>query len=155
MEKDMIKSVITMHHHEKQAIQTILLDLQEKGIPLDKEALQVVANEIEIPLSRLFGIVTFYDAFRSEKPHHQSVCICNGLACHLRGSEKLYSQIEHLLNNVSKNLQNGQSCTIEEVSCLGCCAVGPNMMVYNEVYANPTIETIEQALNNGQKGEKA
>ncbi|MFH1627634.1 MAG: NAD(P)H-dependent oxidoreductase subunit E [Pseudomonadota bacterium] len=152
MEKDIIRGIIKMHHHEKQAIQAILLSLQERGFPLDKEVLQIVADEIGVPLARIYGIATFYDAFEPAEEDRQPVCLCNGLSCYLQGGERLYSKIENFLEEKAESHQREQSYHIKNVSCLGCCAVGPNMMVHNRVYANPTIKTIKQALRRGQKG---
>ena len=152
MEREIIKGVVKMHHHEKQAMRAILLSLQEKGFSLDKEVLQIVADEIGVPLARIYGIATFYDAFKPAKEDREPVCLCNSLSCYLQGGERLYSKLEKLLDEKSESYQNGKPYYIKDVSCLGCCAIGPNIMVHDRVYANPTIKTIKQVLSHGKKG---
>jgi len=153
MERKRIEAVIRKHHYEKQALLAILLDLQEQEIPLDKEVLQIIAKEMEVPLARIYGLVTFYDAFRSGEPGQKPISICNGLACYLQGGERLLNQVESVIHVKSKSSRPPYPYTVKKVYCLGCCAIGPNLMVHNTVYSQPSFKILREILNQGLQEE--
>jgi NADH:ubiquinone oxidoreductase subunit E len=149
MDRKGIEAVIRKHHYEKQALRTILLDLQEQEISLDKEVLQLVAEAMKVPLARIYGLVTFYDAFRFREPGRKPISVCEGLACSLQDAERLFTQVERLVNGHSKDSQPRYPYKVKKVQCLGCCSIGPNLMVRDHVYSQPDLNLLRKILSQG------
>jgi NADH-quinone oxidoreductase subunit E len=142
MESNRINATIRRHHFEKHDLKAILLDLQDQGIPLTKDVLQSISDAIQVPLARIYGLVTFYDAFRFEEKGREPISVCHGLACQLQGGEKLSAQIESLVKGEKKNEPRLPLYVVKKVYCLGCCAAGPNVMVHDRVYSQPNARTL-------------
>jgi NADH:ubiquinone oxidoreductase subunit E len=152
MDRALIEGTIRRHHHEKQSIRAILMDLQDQGLPLNREVLQIVADQVEVPLARVFGLATFYDAFDLDKPGIPPLCVCQGLACSLKGGEALHDRIASVLNHPPNDSPADPAYYVKRVSCLGCCAIGPNVMIHERVYADPDPEEIINRLKPDRKG---
>lgn len=141
-----IRSLIDKHQGLKKNLIAILLDIQEHFNYLPPDSLRIVAGALCIPLSDILGVATFYRAF-SLKPRGKHTClVCLGTACHVRGGQKLLEEIERKLDiPAGENTKDGQF-TLETAACLGCCAIGPVVVVDGEYYGHATIKKVDPIL---------
>lgn len=152
-DKTKIQSLIDKHQGLKKNLIAILLDIQENFNYLSPESLRVVAKALGMPLIDIIGVATFYRAF-SLTPRGKHMClVCMGTACHVRGGPKILEEIERKLDVAAgENTKDGQF-TLETVACLGCCAIGPVVVVDGEYHGHATIRNVGPILAKYQKPE--
>ncbi|MBM3253595.1 MAG: NADH-quinone oxidoreductase subunit NuoE [Candidatus Omnitrophica bacterium] len=126
---------------------SILQDIQALYHYLPKEALIRVAERLNIPLSQVFSLATFYKAF-TLKPHGKHlVCVCLGTACHVRGAHSLVDELQRRLKIKPGETTKDNKFTLAVVNCLGCCAIGPVMVIDDKYYEHVRVNKIDSILN--------
>ena len=121
---------------ERGAIVELLQTIQSEEHYLPREALERVSGNLEIPLSQLYGLATFYRAF-SLKPlgKHQITC-CMGTACHVRGGKRIVEQVQRLLGIPVGDTTADGLFSLHTVNCVGACAVAPIVMMDDEYHGD-------------------
>jgi len=149
-----IKSCITKYNYEKKALISILQYIQEEYNYLPQEALKIVSKTLGIPLIDIVGVVTFYRAFSLEPRGKHLITVCVGTACHVRGGPNILEKFERKLNvKAGKTTDDGQF-SLETVACLGCCAIGPVVIVDDNYHAQTSIRKVDAILKKHRKKEK-
>ena len=97
-----------------------------------------LAQELQVPLAKIYGVITFYHYFKLEKPGRNKIAVCMGTACYLKGGEDLVSEIEELLDIGINQVTPDGDFSLEAVRCVGCCGLAPVLMVNDEVYGKVT-----------------
>jgi NADH-quinone oxidoreductase subunit E len=111
----------------------VLQDIQREFHYLPKEALYETSAELGVPLSKVYSVATFYNAF-SLKPRGENIIrICQGTACHIKGADLLLDQLEAGLGITAGETSEDMKYTIEVVNCVGACAMAP-VMIVNDKY---------------------
>lgn len=124
----------------------LLQRLQDQYGYLPKKVMMEVAGRTGIPLSRIFGVATFYAQFYL-KPHgRHTIRCCRGTACHVRGGKDVAAEIERTLDVKEGETTADMRFTFETVACLGTCFLAPVMMVDNEYYGNLSTGKIKGIL---------
>ncbi|MFC2166575.1 NADH-quinone oxidoreductase subunit NuoE [Acidobacteriota bacterium] len=154
VETQKTKSFMQKHDNQKKALISILQDIQAEFNYLPKEALQAVAETLEIPLIHIIGVATFYRSFSLEPRGEHQVTVCLGTACHVRGGPKILDEFEKKLDVESGQTTGDGLFTLETVACLGCCAIGPVVVVDSDYYAQTTIRKVGSILKKYKKLEK-
>lgn len=149
-----VKSFITKHNNEKKALISILQDIQAEYNYLPQEALRIVSKRLDVPLIDIIGVATFYRAFSLEPRGEHLVTVCLGTACHVRGGPKILEGFERKLNIKSGETTEDGQFSLETVACLGCCAIGPVVVVDGNYYAQTTIRKVDSILKKYRKKEK-
>ncbi|MDI6709216.1 MAG: NAD(P)H-dependent oxidoreductase subunit E [Bacillota bacterium] len=126
-----------------------LQDIQGVFGYLPEDAVRVLAEELGIPLSHVWGVASFYDRFRFTPRGRNTVRVCTGTACQVQGSRSVLQQAEKLLG-----LRNGEtsadlSFTLETVNCVGCCGLAPVVVVNNDVIPTAVMEHVIADLRKG------
>ena len=118
----------------------ILKDVQKEFGFLSDEVLTNFAKTVDIPLSEIYGVATFYSLFTTTPKGKFIVRCCNNAPCHVKGSKDVLETIKKYLNLSMNGTTPCKTFTLEFTSCLGLCAVAPVMMINEEVYGNLTPE---------------
>lgn len=146
--KDKIDGIIVKYGKKQSAIITILQEVQKIIGYLPEEALEYIANIIDISPSKIFGVATFYENFSLEPKGKHIIKICDGTACHIRKSIPILNALrEELSLNENKNTTDDLLFTIELVSCLGACSLAPALNIDGRVYGNMTPKMTIELLN--------
>jgi len=154
VKKEKIHSIIHKHKGLQKNLIAILLDIQAANAYLPPEALRHVATELAMPLIDIVGVATFYRAF-SLTPRGKHTClICMGTACHVRGGPRILEEFERRLEVRSGDTTKDGLFTLETVACLGCCAIGPVVVIDGEYYGHTTIRRVNTILKKYQRGNK-
>lgn len=124
-----IESIAEGYKGNKGLLVPLLQDVQAECNYLPEEALTKVSEVLEIPLSQVFGVATFFKAFSLEPRGRHQVTVCMGTACHVRGAQRLTERLERDLGIHSGETTADMQFTLETVNCLGCCAMGPVVVV--------------------------
>jgi len=131
----------------------MLHDTQKKFGYIPAHSISQISRELKISESEIFGVLTFYKAFALEPRGRHLITICMGTACHVRGGVQIVEEMERKLNiKVGKTTAN-RKFTLETVNCLGCCAIGPVVVVNGKYYSNITIKKVDAILKEYQESE--
>ncbi len=149
-----VKSFVTKYRSEKKALISVLQDIQEEYNYLPQEALRIVSDTLGIPLTDIIGVATFYRAFSLEPRGKHLVTVCMGTACHVRGGPKILEEFERKLNITAGETTEDRQFSLETVACLGCCAIGPVVVVDGDYHAQTSIRKVGSILKKYMKKEK-
>lgn len=149
-----VKSFISKYNEEKRALISILQDIQAEYNYLPGKALNIVSQDLCIPLIDIIGVATFYKSFSLEPKGEHIVTVCMGTACHVRGGPKILEEFERKLNIKTGKTTSDRQFSLETVACLGCCAIGPVVVVDKDYHAQTTIRQVNSILKRYRKKEK-
>ena len=124
----------------------VLQDVQDEFNYLPEDALTYLSRKSEIPLSRLYGVARFYNAFSLEPRGKNIIRVCLGTACHLKGGPRIADALSRELGIESGETTEDRMFTLERVNCLGCCALAPVVEVNGNVHAGVTVGKIPSIL---------
>lgn len=151
LEKTKTQFLIDKHRGQKKNLMAILQDIQAEFRYLPQECLRVVAKTLDIPLVDVVGVATFYRAF-SLKPRGKHTCtVCQGTACHVRGAPRILDEFEQRLKVQAGQTTEDKAFTLETVACLGCCAIGPVVVVDDDYHAHTTVRKVGAILKKYRK----
>jgi len=140
--------VVSRYPEKKSAILPVLYMAQKEFGHLSQEAIEYVANLMDIPAARLYGIVTFYTMLNMRPVGRHHLQICRTLPCALRGSERITNHIKNKLGiNLGETTPDGKF-TLSEVECLASCDTAPVMQINDDYCENLSEETIEKIFEN-------
>ena len=134
MESSEIDTIIKHHDGKQSALLAILQDIQVKEKYLPKEVLEQVSQKMQIPVTQIFRIATFYNALSIKPRGRHKVNVCLGTACHVRGGTKILEKLERDLKISVGETTGDKRFTLESVRCVGCCSLGPVAVVDGEVF---------------------
>lgn len=124
----------------KSALIPILQDIQNEINWLPPEVLRRVAEKLEVSLIDVYGVATFYRSF-SLKPRGKHIgVICLGTACHVRGGQRIVDAVYREFGVRPQETTDDMNFTLETVNCLGCCAIGPILMLDGEYHGQMTAQ---------------
>ena len=95
-----------------------------------------VAEQLGIPLAKVYGVLTFYHFFKLEKPGRFRISVCMGTACYLKGAADLLQELENILGVGLDTVTPDGLFSVEAVRCLGCCGLAPVMSVNGTMHGN-------------------
>jgi len=147
MEKEKIKKIVSKHRHEKAAILAILHEIQEEDKQLDTESLSYIAQLLKIPVANVYGLASFYSAFSLTRKGGTEIRVCAGIACHIKGSDKIMDAMKSYLNIEMGETTWDEKFSLEKVQCLGLCAIGPNASFNSKVHPHLDEDRILEILN--------
>jgi NADH-quinone oxidoreductase subunit E len=142
MEKSEIDTIIKQYRGNESAILAILQDIQSKEKYLPKEVLEEVSQKMHIPMTQVFRIATFYNALSIKPRGRHKVDVCLGTACHVRGGNKIIDKLSRDLGIQVGETTKDKRFTLESVRCVGCCSLGPVMVVDGNVFGRLTQEKV-------------
>jgi len=142
-----IDAIAHKHNVEPGAVIPVLQEIQDAYGYVPPVAIQRIAENMCLPASELFGIVTFYDQFRLQPLGKNLIKICHGTACHLSGAEMISQVIEQVVGAKEGETSEDGLFTVERVACLGCCSLAPCIMVNEKVHGRLTAEAIRKLLS--------
>ncbi len=139
-----VDRILDKYQGRKNALIQVLLDIQAQNHWLPKPALIWVSERLDVPLAQIYQVATFYKAFSLEPQGRHNVQVCLGTACQVRGAKRLLDNVIGVLGLQPGQTDAGQRFTLTTVNCLGCCALGPVMMVDGQYYSKPGLKDIER-----------
>ncbi|MHB9130862.1 MAG: NAD(P)H-dependent oxidoreductase subunit E [Armatimonadota bacterium] len=148
-----IEDVLLRYQGQSSSLIGVLQDVQAVLHHLPEEALRMVAERLGVPMSRVYNVATFYNAFTLEPRGKHIVKVCMGTACHVRGAPRILDEISrHLQISAGETTDDGEF-TLETVNCLGACALGP-VVVIDDKYYNANPGTTEKLLQDAREGKE-
>ncbi len=133
-----ITGILSKYESDPSDIISILQDIQEVYSYLPREALKEVSKELNIPLSRILSLATFYRAFSLKPKGKHPVHVCLGTACHVRGAQLVIEKFERELNLKTGETSTDGLFSLDAVRCVGCCGLAPVVQVGEEIHGKIT-----------------
>jgi NADH-quinone oxidoreductase subunit E len=124
----------------------ILQHVQEKLGFLSEEAVVEVGRHLKMPVSKIFGVATFYNQFRFSAPGKFHVQVCRGTACHVLGSATVLDELEKQLKVKSGQTTRDKLFSLEVVACIGACGLAPVISINGEFHAKVSSESLKTIL---------
>ncbi len=142
----LLKEMLEKYKNIPGSLITVLQKAQEICGYLPADVLSLIADELEIPVAKVFGVATFYTQFRFQPVGKYLILLCKGTACHVNASQAIEQAIEEELG-----IKDGQTTpdglfTLKNVACLGCCSLSPVMMVNEDTYGSLTPDKTKKIL---------
>ncbi len=137
-----MKEIIFGYPAEKRFSLAVMQDIQRAFNYIPREAMETISDYLKIPLSRLYGMATFYKALSLKPKGKYVVKVCDGTACHIRSSMVILSELQKLLKIQVGEITSDGLFSIETVNCLGACALAPVMVINEEYYGKLTPQDI-------------
>ena len=135
-ESEKLDAIIDKFKKEKGTLISLLQDVSKEFGYLSEENLRYVSGKTDVPLSKLYSLVTFYNSFRLDPIGKHHICVCVGTACHVKGAVQIVETIERELQIKPGQRTEDNMFSLETVNCLGTCALGPLAVIDNEYHGN-------------------
>jgi len=129
-----VDEVIDKYKREKKALISILQDIQQEYNYLSKDVLLHIKERLNVPLTQIYGVATFYNTFSLKPRGRHLIAICLGTACHVKGAGRILEKLERDLKIKNGEVTKDLRFSLESVRCLGCCSLAPVIRVDEDTY---------------------
>lgn len=143
---DSAQARITELQHLPGALLPILHALQEEFGYIDKAAIPLIAQALNLSHAEVHGVISFYHDFRHTPPGRHTIKMCRAEACQSMGCERLIEHVEHKLKIRLGETTADRDFTVQEVFCLGNCALSPALMLDGELYGRVSSEMADRLI---------
>jgi len=141
-----VKSILDNYQCDKGLLVSILQDTQAEYNYLPKEALIQISQGLDIPLSQVYSVATFFKAFSLKPRGRHLINVCLGTACHVRGAVRVLEAIERELSIKPGDTTEDLKYSLERVNCIGCCALGPVVIIDGEYSGQMKTDKVKPLL---------
>jgi NADH-quinone oxidoreductase subunit E len=146
MDNAKIDAILSKYRSDASSLIQVLLEIQRENRWLPREALERVGEKLQVPLNRIQNIVTFYKAFSLVPKGRHEIHICTGTACHVRGAPRLLDSIQDAIGIGPGETDMNLRFSLETVNCVGCCALGPVIVIDGEYHGKMAPAQSEEVL---------
>ena len=151
MDAERLEGILSKYEGESTDLIPVLQEMQDSYNYLPKDELKVVATRLNVPLTQIYSVATFYTMFSLVPKGEHQLKVCLGTTCHLQGGQRLVDSVASRLGcEVGYTTKDG-SFSLETVGCLGSCAQAPVMMIDDKYYARVTVDKVPKILKLYQK----
>ena len=150
MKSAQLEKILKRHDNQSANVLAILQDIQASEKYLPRKTLEEVAQKLQIPLTQLYYLATFYRAFSLTPRGRHLVTVCTGTACHVKGAASILNTLEREFKVLPGETTGDKEYTLETVNCLGSCALAPLVVIDNHYHGRMLGTTVLSLL----KGEK-
>jgi NADH:ubiquinone oxidoreductase subunit E len=133
-----LEAMFSQYGKERDNLIPMLQEVQERFHFLSSEAVQAVADHLELSANDVYGVATFYAQFRFVPPGLHHVKVCEGTACHVRGSDRILDAISRSIGIEPGQTSSDGRFSLERVACFGSCALAPVVVADDKVYGRMT-----------------
>lgn len=124
----------------------VLHRVQEEFGFIPREAAFEVAAALDVPVAKIYGVITFYHLFKLTKPGRNQIAVCMGTACYLKGGQDLIDECERRLGVGLNTVTEDGEFSVEAVRCIGCCGLAPVVTLNGEVFGSVTTKTVAKII---------
>jgi len=126
----------------------LLQNIQDSFGYIPEEVVYWCSKKLKIPASKFYGIITFYPKFRLKPIGKNTITVCCGAACHIKGGEDLYNSVKDKLKLTNdEDTTKDLSFTVQKATCIGACSIAPLIILNNDVYGNMNKEKVIDILS--------
>lgn len=148
-----INEIIEKRKNMKTPLMMILSDIQNKYGYIDVEVQQIVADALNIPVSEIYGVVTFYSYFSLKPKGKYVIGICMGTACYVKGSQSILDAFCNKLRIKEGQTTEDGLFTIDVLRCIGACGLAPVVSVNGKIYPHVAVKDVDKIIEDCKKEE--
>ncbi len=145
-----LEQFISQFEDKESALIKVLYEAQHIFGYLSKEVMLFISEKLNVPVSKIYGVVTFYSYFTTEPKGRCQIKVCMGTACFVRGSEKIARQLEHQLDLKMGETSSDQKFSLDLLRCVGACGLAPVVLVNDKVYGKVEVDDISKIIQDHQ-----
>ena len=142
-QKAALEAVIKANKHDKSRLMAVMQEAQNIYGYLPIEVQNVIAEGMEVPLEKVYGVATFYAQFSLTPKGDCHISVCLGTACYVRGSGLLYDKLQEVLGIAGDECTEDRKFSLTACRCIGACGLAPVLTVNEEVYGRLTVDDVE------------
>ena len=153
--EEKLEGILARYRENEGNLISILQDLESEFGYLREDAITWIADQLDVPLARFYGVATFYAQFHLKPRGRNVITACCGTACHVKGSARLIDRLVQELNIAPGEDTTGDlAFTLEKVNCVGACSIAPVIIVNKTVHGKMTTDMIVKELKTLKAGEQ-
>ena len=141
-----LPQIIDRYPKNSESLIAVLQDIQKEYHYLPSETLKETAKALDVPLSKVFSVSTFYNAFSLYPRGEKIIRICVGTTCHIRGAKVIQQQLEDRLKIKAGQTTTDLKYTLEVVNCVGACAMAPVVIVNDKYYGSVKVSDSKKLM---------
>lgn len=145
-QKEQLLKVIAERKDDKGALMPVLQKAQDIYGYLPIEVQKIISDEMNIPLEKVYGVVTFYSQFSLNPKGKYQISVCLGTACYVKGSGDIYTKLQEKLGISGGGCTPDGKFSLEACRCIGACGLAPVITVNEEVYGRLTVDDVDDIL---------
>lgn len=149
-----LEEYISTFEDKKSSLIIILHKAQEIFGYIPKEVQEFIADKIEVPVSKVYGVVSFYNFFSMEPKGKYPISVCTGTACYVRGAEKILEALQKELGLKLGGVTEDGLFSLDSLRCVGACGLAPVMLVGKDVHGKVKPEDVKKIIENYKSLEK-
>jgi len=146
--KSSIQEILVAFHGKEEELIPILQKVQNVQGYLSDDSMEDISRFTNVPLSKIYGVATFYAQFRFTPKGEKHIMLCRGTACHVKGAQRIQDEIEKQIGIEVGETSEDLKYSSENVACIGACSLAPCIMVNDSVEANLTPQKVEKLFPN-------
>ena len=154
MEQEKLESVFKKNRTKQRDLIHILHDIQAEFGYIPPESVSIISRRLRVSESEIFGVLTFYNAFSLTPRGEHTVTVCMGTACHVRGGPQIVEEMERKLDVKIGETTADEKFTLETVNCLGCCAIGPVVVIDGKYHGQVSLRDVERLITEHKGGHR-
>jgi NADH-quinone oxidoreductase subunit E len=143
-----VESIIDSYKDKKEQLISLLQEIQSLFNYIPQETIVKISQKLEIPLSQVFSVATFFQSFSLKPRGRHTITVCLGTACHVKGGQRLVDKMDRDFNLKPGETTQDERFTLETANCLGCCALGPVVVIDGKYEGQVTPTKLEKILKN-------
>lgn len=141
-----LRKIIAAHKGDKGALMPVLQQAQGVYGYLPIEVQEIIATEMDIPLEKVYGVVTFYAQFSLNPKGKYTISVCLGTACYVKGSGDIFNKLSEILGIKGGETTPDGKFTLVDCRCIGACGLAPVLTVNDDVYGRLTVDDVADIL---------
>ncbi len=141
-----VENLIESYIDKKEQLISLLQDVQAEFNYIPQDVLIRISQKLEIPLSQVFSVATFFQAFSLKPRGRHTITVCLGTACHIKGGQRLVDKMERDYELKPGETTEDMRFSLETANCLGCCALGPVVVVDGKYESKVTPDKLDKIL---------
>ncbi|MCX8055428.1 MAG: NAD(P)H-dependent oxidoreductase subunit E [Ignavibacteria bacterium] len=142
-----VENLKRKYPNQQAALMGVLWLAQNKFGWISKDVMKYISELLDVPLSTVEGVVSFYTMYHKKQPGKYHVQVCTNVSCMLRGGQEIYEHISKKLNLNNNETSGDGKFSLEEVECMGACGGAPMIAINEDFYENLTIEKVDEILD--------
>ncbi|MEW6102495.1 MAG: NAD(P)H-dependent oxidoreductase subunit E [bacterium] len=153
-DKDRTRLIEIIEKFKEDGLISVLQKIQDVFNYLSPETIVMVSKYMKMPLSKIYGVITFYHHFSLKPRGKYTIRVCKGTACHVKGGEENLTRIKRLLSIKEEEVSEDFVWGLETVACVGACALAPVVMINDEYYGKMSLHKTELIIDHYKAIEK-
>ena len=145
-EQPSLKAILSLYDKDRDNLIPLLQEVQDRFQFLSPEAVAAVADHLKLSENDVYGVATFYAQFRFVPPGLHHIKVCEGTACHVRGSDRILESISRSTGIAPGQTSPDGKFSLERVACFGSCALAPVVVVDDKVYGRMTAPKTQKLI---------